>query len=207
MKYGLEKELFILKNNVIQMVPKNSELPFDESGVLIEARGKPSDNIIEAVYNLKAEEYRITKIANNLEFITSDIPIMQVTRDFKREVRRNYTKGLISFQNMYNYKDNRHSQNEITAAVHISFTNPKSRIVNLYIGKDSAPISEKIIWNEYFDFIKYVKALDKAFKEEIKQSKRNPGFYEVKPDGRVEYRSLPSNVNLNKIIEVIQEIK
>jgi len=38
MKYGLEKELFILKDNIVQMVPRNSELPFDESGILILGR-------------------------------------------------------------------------------------------------------------------------------------------------------------------------
>ena len=160
MKYGLEKELFIFKDDIIQFVPINSGLPFDESGVLIEARGEPSSDIIQAVYNLKAEEYRIIKMAYKLEFIASDMPIATITRDFKREVRRIYTKGLISFENMYGYKDNRHSQNEVTAAVHISFTNPRT-IINYGKGKG---LSEQIIVNQFFDFIKYIKALDKAFK-------------------------------------------
>lgn len=202
MKYGLEKELFILKDNQIQMVPTSSGLPYDESGVLIEARGNPSTDIVEAIYSLKAEEYRIITLAQKLGFEVSDQPLAQVTRDFKREVRRHYAKGLISFQNMYNFKDNRHSQNEITAAVHISFTSPE--IKSVYVSKNKY---ESITVNGFFDFIKYVKALDKAFKEEIKQSKRNPGFYEVKYDGRVEYRSLPSNVDLHKLIDVIKSIK
>jgi hypothetical protein len=31
------------------------------------------------------------------------------------------------------------------------------------------------------------------------------GFYEVKQDGRVEYRSLPSNTSLDKLIEFFEK--
>lgn len=201
MKYGLEKELFILKNSIIQMVPLGSGLPYDENGILIEARGEPSENICLAVHNLMAEEYRIKQLTNKAGFETSDFPIGTVTRDFKREVGRCYSKGILCFQNMYGYKDHRHNQNEITAGIHISFTSPKTRIVH----KDN--VHEEITMNTFFDFIKYVKALDNAFKDEIKKSKRNPGFYELKDDGRVEYRSLPSNTNPYKIIDVLESIK
>ena len=202
MKYGLEKEFFLLKDGIIQMIPQLSGLPFDESGIQLEARGLPSEDIGLAVHNLLAEEYKIITKAGSLGYDTTDIPIMSVTRDFKRNVHRVYSKGILAFQNMYNYVDNRHSQNEITAGVHISFTNPVIKRVK--ISKDNY---ETVIVNGFFDFIKYVKILDKEFKEEIKVAKRNPGFYEVKDDLRVEYRSLPSNVNLYKVIDVINSIK
>ena len=198
MKYGLEKELFIFKNGVIQMVPVDSPLPKDECGYLIEARGEPHKKINEAVFSLMAEEFRIVKLANKLGFDAKDISLVDVTRDFKRQCRREYEKGLLKFQNMYEFVDNRHKQNQVTAAVHISFTKP-------YYYNDKNGSRNCV--NEFFDFIKYVKVLDKAFKDEIREAKRNPGFYEIKHNGRVEYRSLPSDVNLLKIIEVIESIK
>lgn len=60
--------------------------------------------------------------------------------------------------------------------------------------------------NECFDYITIFKKLDEAFAEEIKEAKRLPGFYEIKSDGRIEYRSLPSNVSLFKVIDVINSI-
>jgi hypothetical protein len=181
------------------------DLPYDDSGVLVEARGLPSDNINHAVYNLLAEEHaicmKVIKLGSG--YSLSEEPIRKVTRDFKREVHRVYSKGIISFRNMYNYKDNRHSVNEITAGIHISFTNPRT-IINYGKGKG---LSEQITVNQFFDFISYVKALDKAFKDEIKKAKRNPGFYEIKNDLRVEYRSLPCDANPMKIIDVINSVK
>ena len=58
-----------------------------------------------------------------------------------------------------------------------------------------------------FDWVKLFTHLDDCFSKEIEESGRNPGFYEVKFDGRVEYRSLPSNINLKKVISVIQSFK
>jgi hypothetical protein len=55
-----------------------------------------------------------------------------------------------------------------------------------------------------FDWMRWFLLFDKAFKEEIKNSYRNPGFYELKSDGRIEYRSLPNNINMDKLINVIQ---
>lgn len=199
MKYGLEKEFFVAnKDYKIQIIKDHLlNLPYDQCGCLLEARGKPFDSIREAVYSLIAEEVRIKKEVNKLGLLCLETDIEIVTRDFKRDLYRIHNKGLLSFENMYDYKDNRHNQNEMTAAIHISFTNEVS--IETKTGF--------ITVNKFFDFIKYVKALDKAFKEEIKNAKRNPGFYEVKYDGRVEYRSLPSSASYEKIITVIESVK
>lgn len=207
MKYGFEKEYFLMKGKQgIQILGKDpyKNIPYDECGYLVEARGKPMDTVIDAVFSLKAEEHRILtmlgKIAGDLLLI--DTPIQEVTRDFKREVQRLHSKPRLTFENMYDFKDNRHKHNEVTAAIHISFTNP----VEYDMYKDGK-FTHKSLSNRFFDFIKYVKALDKAFKEEIRIAKRNPGFYEIKSDGRVEYRSLPANADFNKIINVIDSVK
>lgn len=203
-KYGLEKELFVLndKKEIVVITPI-MDIPYDESGLLAEARGWPSDKIEEACYSMLADEHRIKVKAKVLGFVTCEDPIMIVPRDTKREARRIHTKGLLQFQNIYGFKDNRHKQNEATAAIHISFTENRVHTFD-YDNRDRRHTFD---YYAPFDYIKYFVALDKAFKQEIKESKRNPGFYEFKPDGRIEYRSLPSNASIDKIIEVINSIK
>jgi hypothetical protein len=204
-KYGLEKELFLLdKDNKPIIIRSDMGLPYDECGFLLEARGAPHKDIYEAVYSLKAEEKRIQdKVYKlNSSYQVLDMSIFKISRDFKREVKRIHTKGLLTFQNIYGFKDNRHSRDEATAAVHISFTNFE---VFTYRDKDNQ--YKEFLYNSNFDYIKYFTILDKAFKDEIKKAKRNPGFYELKANGRIEYRSLPSDVDLMKVIEVINNIK
>jgi hypothetical protein len=198
LKFGLEKELFILKEGVVQVVPK--EIPYDESGLLIEARGQPYNDITEAVFSLEADIYRITKKAEEMGFEVSDKPIMPVSRKIKLEASRKFAKGLTKYENLYNFERHLNGQNQHTAGVHISFTSERN------ITCDKCNLNKQTI-NEMFDFVWIFKKLDQAFIEEIKYARRRPGFYEIKPNGRIEYRSLPSNVHLSKIIEVIGNIK
>lgn len=58
----------------------------------------------------------------------------------------------------------------------------------------------------FVDHAMLVGRLDSAFKAEIRAARRNPGFYERKGDGRIEYRSLPNNVDLEKVREVLGSI-
>ena len=105
---------------------------------------------------------------------------------------------MVRYQNIYSFKDHRHSSSECPAGVHISFTKP----AHIHRG-DKEPL---VTVNTLFDFVQVFKALDVAFKDEIIGAKRNPGFYEIKTDGRIEYRSLPSNVDMDKIIKVVNAI-
>ena len=56
-----------------------------------------------------------------------------------------------------------------------------------------------------FDIVKFINGLDKAFAKEINESNRVSGFYKIDND-RLEYRSLPSTVNIFKVVEVLNEI-
>jgi hypothetical protein len=51
-----------------------------------------------------------------------------------------------------------------------------------------------------------IMSFDNTFKDEIRKSGRNPGFYEVKGDGRIEYRSLPNNVDMGKVEMVLRQV-
>jgi hypothetical protein len=208
MKVGLEKEFFLVddKGQPVDLTELRS-LPCDECGWLVEARGLPFRNdIIEAVFSLKASIYRIEqelllinarqKSAGLAELTLTDNPVMKVSRDIRLKCARKFTKSLIKYQNFYGYQSHRHALTEATAGIHISLTSE----VEVYHG------NEKHIYNRNFDWPQIFVKLDKAFAEEIKAAKRRPGFYELKPDGRVEYRSLPANANLDKVMEVLSHI-
>lgn len=195
MKFGLEKEFFVMQGDKCLIVPDG--MPFDDSGVLTEARSLPFEKPEEAVFSLHADIYRLQKQAEKLNLQLSDVPVKKIDRDTRLAASRKFSKGLTKYQNLYNYKHHKNTSNETPAGIHISFTNPQSKY-----GKDNI----KVEFNAIFDYVTIFKYLDQQFAEEIKTARRNPGFYELKEDGRIEYRSLPANTNLNKIIEVLKNL-
>ena len=200
MKYGLEKELFVLRGDEVQVVPAG--MPFDECGILAEARGMPFDNIIDAVFSLRSEVYKIERMALAAGLTLDDCPVRKVPREVRHTASRQFSKGLTSYQNLYGHLEHKNRAGEQTAGVHVSFTCPHIDRV-----RDENGRWRDIVCNEMFDFVQIFKKLDRDFSDEIKQAKRLPGFYEIKSDGRIEYRSLPANVNLDKVIDVILSCK
>ncbi len=192
-KIGLEKEAFLLKDGQPQIIPNG--MPKDGCGLLVEARSEAFFDPTQAVFSLMASYHDIEVMAKEKGMTLDESPIKVIPRDLTREAARTNAKGLIEFQNLYGFKDHKHARNEYTAGIHISFTNPGS-----YTDRENRTIT----MNKIFDFVQLFKKIDKAFDKEIKDAKRNPGFYELKRDGRIEYRSLPANVDLKKVIEVLK---
>jgi hypothetical protein len=216
MRYGLEKEFFVIdsEGNPQILVDDLKNLPHDDCGWLAEARGNPSYSIVDAVFNLHASIYKLHTSLNQINqrskfsYQLIDTPIMKVNRISRIEASKHYAKGRIKYSNYLGFETHRNAVYEATAGLHISFTNP---IVFFAVDKHhtqttSAMINEEIC-NAMFDFISIFVALDKAFEQEIKGAKRRPGFYELKSDGRIEYRSLPADVDLDKVITVLTELR
>jgi len=195
-KFGLEKEYFIANvvTEELMVVPTN--LPYDESGILVEFRSDAFADIYEAVYNLEAHTHKVLREQLPSNLYVLDNPVMKVSRDLRLKASRVYAKGLTSYQNIYGHTRHRNSLSEHTAGVHISVTYTK----HVYCDKET--VSYYGMW----DWVQFIRLMDEAFADEIKESKRRPGFYEIKSDGRFEYRSLPSNVSMEKIIEVISKV-
>ncbi len=197
---GLEKEFFLLdENGIPQIIP--SQIPMDESGILAEARGKPSESGVEAVYLLMAATRGVQRAvdqynkANGTKLVLDDFPYRKIDRKTRIELSRRFTKPISKFQNLYGFDSHRNSHNEQAAGIHVSFT--EQRTVETKEGKTT--------YNQLFDFPTIMRKLDVTFKDEIKAAKRRAGFYEVKSDGRVEYRSLPSNTSLDKLTEFFEK--
>lgn len=199
-KFGLEQEFFVFKNSKLTEIPKNSKLPNDESGYLAEARGLPTDNIRNAVYLLMSEADRIRSIARGEGLELEEVPLAIIPNDMRLRIRRRFGKGINSFENLYGFASHRNRITEGTAGIHLSITNQGN--YQKYTNGNYYTEYYNVMW----DFVQLFRFLDNRFKKEIRESKRNPGFYEIKSDGRIEYRSLPANIfPLTRISDAVEE--
>lgn len=192
---GLEKEFFCLSPEGAPVIVP-SGVAADECGWLAEARGSAFGDITEAVYSLKASVHKLTLAAADEGVTLSDVPVMKLPREVRLKAARTFAKGTISYQSLYGFECHKNTLAEAVAGVHISFTCPDT----ISCGEHSRSYFKNFDWAQIF------LKLDKAFAVEIKEAKRRPGFYELKCDGRIEYRSLPANVNLDKVITVVTNI-
>ncbi|MCK9458292.1 MAG: hypothetical protein M0R80_01460 [Proteobacteria bacterium] len=223
MRIGLEKEFFLLTKDgePVSLAAVNPtgtgghsllRLPHDDCGWLVEARGEPFSNPVDAVFSLKAEIYKIEQTLAEinaetffagLPFRLSDVPIMKVPKTVRLQSARYFTKPLVKYQNFYGYETHKNAMLEGTAGVHVSFTQETSFTEDAC---ESCGHCKERIYNVNFDWPQIFLKLDAAFAEEIKEAKRRPGFYEIKHDGRVEYRSLPADVDMEKLIKILKTV-
>lgn len=191
MKFGFELEKFLLKDGKPTVVPQ--ELPHDACGWLVEFRSAPYSNPYEAIGSLYADMAEVTMQVKQKGFTLSEESFMDIPRGVKLEARRLYNKGVIAFQNLYGKNPSRLDH----AGLHVSFTRP----VEPYCEKNLKHPAQNLIW----DFPTLFKKLDKHYAREIAAAKRVPGFYEIKHDGRIEYRSLPITVGLWDLAGVLYD--
>ena len=194
-RIGLELEEFCIdnRNKEITLIPENSNIPYDGCGWLIEYRSEPCKDIVEAVFSLRAAEYKASGLLKKFGVHGARNPVMKPSKDVRMSARKRFTKRLVAFNNIYGYKCHKNTLAEAVAATHISIT----------FSTEGKHGRINHIW-DYADFVRY---MDKAFEQEITDAKRRPGFYELKPDGRFEYRSLPNNIDLDKLIQVVSKYK
>jgi len=194
---GLEHERFCFKDGKVAVVP--DRIPADSCGWLTEARGEPFYDVAEALHSVMCANFKIDKLLPK-EYELKNVPLAVVDKRVKIAANRVYAKGLVAFHNYLGHELHRYSAKESCAGIHVSFTNPTT------IRWSSEKEKYEQTVNSAFDFIKIFVGLDKAFKDEIRVAKRNPGFYEFKSDGRVEYRSLPNDVSYDKLYDVLTRL-
>lgn len=198
-KFGFELEAFCLDSSgAVSLVP--SGIPFDECGWLCEIRSEPHVAIYKAIHLLIAEQKKVEidalKAGVNLHYT----PLLEIPRPLKVQAARRFGKGLIAYKNIYGYETHRNSTRFQTASLHVSVTNQAEWH---YTDQKDRPQVHR--YAGFVDHARLISLFDRRFKTEIAAAKRNPGFYEIKPDGRIEYRSLPNNVDLFKVAEVLEE--
>lgn len=190
---GIEVEQFLTFDKALWPASFVDGLPHDGDQLLAEFRGKPFDNVYEAVYSVKAEmAFHTERLAGKAEFlrtdwIEKDDQYSKVMRSIARKV--GLRKERISWENLYGHEISRKNYTHHSAGMHISV---KKEVVHK-LDNGRTLVEAKVL-----DYPEIFRKIEKEFKEEITASERVMGFYEVKSDGRVEYRSLPSSlIHLN----------
>lgn len=207
MKIGFELEAFCLDTEGKPVLVPDG-LPFDECGWLIEVRSEPHTSVGKAIALLIGEQKYVEELAAARKVSLSYVPLFAIPRDLKVQAARRNGKGLIQYRNVYGFETHRNSTLLATASLHVSFTEER---VFTYSERSNCKECghtehKQFKYQGFVDHAKIIVGLDKAFKEEIKKAQRNPGFYEVKSDGRIEYRSLPNNVDLDKVSATLEEL-
>lgn len=193
MKFGFElEEFYATSEGVVTPVP--TSIPHDDCGWLVEYRGQPHYDVFQAVGSVLAEQKRVLKLIPE-GFKTLRENHLEVPRKVKLAARRTYVKGILAYENLYGKTPSKLDH----AGVHISLTN--ERILSIW--DKSAKSSYNYAVREMWDFPSFVKAMDKRFAQAIREAKRVPGFYELKSDGRFEYRSLPATIDLWEVAEFV----
>lgn len=190
---GFEQEMFCTIEGVATVAP--NYLPHDNCGWLFELRGKPAWDIFEAICNLdyaaKCFDRQLTSwnAGRDKQLTPVLTPFMPVSRSVRELARRNFRKDLTTERNLYGHTRHRNRMTEGVAALHVSVTRPR----NIHSG------SNVVKANQMWDYARFIREMDEAFKQEIKDAKRRPGFYDLHADGRFEYRSLPCTVDWAKV--------
>ena len=196
MRFGIEIELFLVKGGVVAY--PNYMLPKDGDGLLVEARGTPHSCPHQAIHSALAEIDRLRAEAKKGKLGTLKLwNHLDLEEKFISEHRRTHGKDPSNVFNMrgLHYP---HGERIYRAGLHVHFSEP-SHTIKEKGGRDYQVFDQANIPH-------IINTLDREFAQEIEEAHRLPGFYELKPYG-FEYRSLPNNVNLKKLVEVLEELK
>lgn len=191
LELGLEKEMFLLKNGKI-MEPKLYGFPYDEMGFLVEIRSYPSDNLYPILSSMQEAETLFKLRSNKLGMELVDTPFLEATDEFIQYLSKKYRHDELPCrtQNVYGTKLSHHTgimDHNITSGIHVHFSSREgTKVLKL-------PIED------------IVKEMDRRFETEIEKYNRIKGEWEPKAHG-FEYRSLPCNTDIYKILEGSFEI-
>lgn len=185
-KFGFELEGFY-RNTDGQVTLPPKDYTTDDFPGLVEVRNHGGGDLEEQFYILLSHMDKYPSV----DFTQWEHKFSPRERTAIRA--RHYEKGGVAINNIYG-KSPRDLGSRTLASFQIN--------ISKYFGESNG-------FKRYgiFDFVEITRELDNEFKEEIKLSGRQPGFYSIKDDIRFEYRSLPNAVILNKPQDLIKRIK
>ena len=216
-KIGIELEFFI-KNSDEYVPAYKHTINTDGNPVVGEIKTDIHDNIVDCVYDLKKrislEKTELAKIGLTLELI----PEIEVSEEFVKSLREdeNFVNSkhfeVLKELSIYGKKTGKIlPRKKYKAALQINISDNKTFDYYEYTKNQIKEEYEyignrKIIdYSSIFDYVSIIRNLDILFKKEIKDTKRIPGVYCIK-DGelgkRIEYRSLPNNVDINTLLKI-----
>lgn len=203
--YGFEREFFFHKigggfssiDYLINTKDAGLTLYGDDCGYLVEARGDPSPDVMIAKHMLFAAEEKLAKAARRAGIELHLADTVDLPKEFKRLCLRDFGKNP---SESYFMSGKFYNHSRPRAGLHIHFGSQSAFHYTNQQGQ-----SKSHYYSEMVNFPTIIRRLDKAFKEEIKQSRRVPGEYQLKSYG-FEYRSLPANIDIHKVADVVSQL-
>lgn len=206
LKLGLEVEFFATQGGKIIDIGVLG-LPSDDYPLLAEARGDPFDCPFKAVASVRAEIERIVHLLGKQTPVCRPKFVNWIERDdhvkalHEAILRRGCLKKSIAWQNAHGHSTSKKNETHISAGMHISFTQPREyhystleEINTIGGAKGLRRENKSFTYHPVFDYCQLFRRLEQEFGAEIDAAERTRGFYEIKPDGRIEYRSLPATL-------------
>lgn len=222
MKYGFEREFFVLKAGKPVLVAKEQprhptlgSLGYDGCGYLAETRSEPHSDPFSAAHLLLAADDKAHVIATHAKMKLVLAANRKLDTAFLREVKRMGfgAKGKMMADryrlrgNLYGHDFLNDDLNISHAGLHVHFSDQAEMTTYDTYQRDPARRVQKTLYiRTQLDIPKIVRLLDKAFADEIKRAGRLPGFYEIKGHG-FEYRSLPATVDVLRVARVLIDAK
>lgn len=191
MLFGYELEFFCLNKHDDIVVPKPELSQFcDGGGVLLEARGEAFNHPMLAEASLKLAIQKLRKAVRQARrrlLLADEGDVSPRSLAYARQHKKfeDREEGFERFRNPVKlvHKDPGHYK----AALHVHFSQPDS-----YDPKKFLP----------FDIVYPIRLLDQEFEKLIREAKRHPGAYQIKPYG-MEYRSLPATVPIRDVSKTL----
>jgi len=195
--------MFLVKEETLKE-PKNYGFPRDEFEFLVELRSLPSDRLYPVYTTLQAEELQYSLRANKFGMKLDDVPTKFYNKKWVDDLWERHNldrfKDCDYTKNVYPELKNKQShhlgrldfskdQYKLTAGIHVHFSSRDA---------DTGEVIELPIE-------RIVKEMDFKFYDEINASGRNRGEWEPKIHG-FEYRSLPSNTDIYKVLKSAFEV-
>lgn len=197
-KYGFELEGFLRDGNTDQndivVMDKDKPLPRDDFPGLVEVRtvgGATLASALGALYS-KIIELEIPK-GFWVDFETPNHEFKPAQLSYMRK-NFNMAKEQMDVVNLYG-REPRLLRGKTLASLQINMSETRTEERVTWVGKRNQHKVTYPASSGLLDIGSIVRRLDKEFATEIRDSKRQPGFYAIKDGGtRLEYRSLPNSV-------------
>lgn len=170
------------------------KLTQDACGYLAEARGEEHTSPEKALALYLVQEGTVQEQAESEGIALTVEDYVKLPKQLKRRWARQFGKNPSGEASLYG-KFISHSYS--TAGLHVHFSNER----DVTTGNGYSMTVPQLI-----DIPRFVFGLDKIFAKEIKDAKRVPGLYEMKPYG-FEYRSLPTSIELSKVVEALDYLQ
>jgi hypothetical protein len=202
MKFGFELEFF-LKDKKGAIVLPDYSWNRDGGGILVEARGEPDNSPILAKTRLEIAITALKKKAKekNLKLVLANKVYCDAKTIHLAQKGKNLSGEVEKF--VYPTTLKHRSPGEHFAGLHVHFSDTTDYIE---VTKGKNPSGYKNTKHSLFDMFKWVKVLDREFGNEILNAGRYKGAYKMKNYG-FEYRSLPAQIKLDKVVEVIEGVQ